>query len=69
MKWETKPFGQVVEILDSRRIPVNSDERAKRFGDVPYYGATGKVGFIDKHIFDEELVLLGEHSRSREPHS
>jgi len=30
------------------------------FGDVPYYGATGQVGFIDKHIFDEELVLLGE---------
>jgi type I restriction enzyme S subunit len=60
MKWETKPFSEVVDILDSRRVPVNSDERAKRGGDVPYYGATGQVGFIDKHIFDEELVLLGE---------
>ena len=60
MKWETKPFSEVVDILDSRRVPVNSGERAKRFGDVPYYGATGQVGFIDKHIFDEELVLLGE---------
>ena len=59
-KWETKPFSEVVDILDSQRIPVNSEERAKRVGDVPYYGATGQVGSIDKHIFDEELVLLGE---------
>jgi hypothetical protein len=51
---------QEADILDSRRIPVNSEERAKRVGDVPYYGAAGQVGFIDKHIFDEELVLLGE---------
>src|SRR5437762_9259028 len=54
------PLGEVVDILDSRRIPVNSDERAKRVGDVPYYGATGQVGWIDDCIFDEELVLLGE---------
>ena len=59
-KWETKPFSEVVDILDSQRIPVNSEERAKRVGDVPSYGATGQVGSIDKHIFDEELVLLGE---------
>ena len=58
--WQTVPFGEVVDILDSRRIPVNNEERAKRVGDVPYYGATGQVGFIDRHIFDEELVLLGE---------
>ena len=58
--WQIAPFGEVVDILDSRRIPVNSEERAKRVGDVPYYGATGQVGFIDQHIFDEELVLLGE---------
>lgn len=58
--WETAPLGEVVDILDSRRIPVNSKERAKRVGDVPYYGATGQVGWIDSHIFDEELVLLGE---------
>ncbi len=58
--WKTESLGKVVEILDSRRIPVNSKERAKRVGDVPYYGATGQVGCIDSHIFDEELVLLGE---------
>ena len=58
--WRIAPFAEVVDILDSRRIPVSSEERAKRVGDVPYFGATGQVGVIDKHIFDEELVLLGE---------
>ncbi len=39
---------------------MNSKERAKREGDIPYYGATGQVGTIDTYLFDEELVLLGE---------
>lgn len=60
MRWETKPLSDVVDILDSCRVPVNSTERAKRIGDIPYYGATGHVGFIDEYLFDEELVLLGE---------
>jgi restriction endonuclease S subunit len=50
----------VVTILDNLRIPVNSSERAVRVGDVPYYGATGQVGTIDKPIFNETLILLGE---------
>ncbi len=59
-EWQTLPLGEAVDILDSRRVPVNSEERAKRIGDVPYYGATGQAGWIDDYIFDEELVLLGE---------
>ncbi|WP_374538550.1 restriction endonuclease subunit S [Chitinimonas taiwanensis] len=27
---------------------------------MPYFGATGQVGWIDTHLFDEDLVLLGE---------
>jgi type I restriction enzyme S subunit len=54
------PLSEVVDILDSKRVPVNSSERAKRSGIVPYYGATGQVGYIDSHLFDEELILLGE---------
>ena len=44
----------------SQRVPVNAAERANRPGGIPYYGATGRVGWIDDHLFDEELVLLGE---------
>lgn len=58
--WPVRPLQEVVDILDSRRVPVNQTERASRQGDVPYYGATGQVGWIDDHLFDEELVLLGE---------
>src|SRR5438128_6889674 len=58
--WVTVPLGHCVDVLDGMRVPVNSDERAKRLGDVPYYGATGQVGWIDDYIFNEPLVLVGE---------
>ncbi len=58
--WGGATLGQCVDVLDSRRVPVNSEERAQRHGQIPYYGATGQVGWIDDYLFDEELVLLGE---------
>ena len=58
--WAQTTLATIVEILDSRRVPVNRKERDSRLGDVPYYGATGQVGTIDDHLFDETLVLLGE---------
>jgi len=56
--WTT--LGEVTDNLDSQRKPVSAAIRATRTGDIPYYGATGQVGTIDKALFDEELVLLGE---------
>ena len=58
--WEVAKLEDVVDILDRKRIPINAKERAERVGTVPYYGATGQVGWIDDYLFDEELVLLGE---------
>lgn len=58
--WIRTNLENCVTILDSRRVPINSRERAKRSGDVPYYGATGQVGLIDDYLFDEDLILLGE---------
>jgi type I restriction enzyme S subunit len=58
--WASARLADCVEILDNRRVPVNSDERAKRKGPIPYFGATGQVGWIDDYLFDEELLLLGE---------
>jgi type I restriction enzyme S subunit len=58
--WTVAPLDVVAENLDFKRVPINATERAKRIGEVPYYGATGQVGTIDGHIFNEELVLLGE---------
>jgi type I restriction enzyme, S subunit len=58
--WPTRPLGELVDVLDNRRVPLNRQQRAKRPGDIPYYGATGQVDSIDGHLFDEELCLLGE---------
>jgi restriction endonuclease S subunit len=55
-----EPLESLVDILDNQRIPINATERLVRVGDVPYYGATGQVGTIDKALFDETLILLGE---------
>jgi len=48
------------EILDSKRIPLNSEQREKIPGEIPYYGANGVQGFINNYIFDEPLILLAE---------
>lgn len=46
--------------FDSRRKPINKSERLKRSGSIPYYGANGRVGWIDDYIFDEPLICVVE---------
>jgi len=58
--WQETTLGEVVDILDSRRVPVSASERARRPGPVPYFGATGQAGWIDDALFSERLILLGE---------
>lgn len=48
------------ECKDKYRKPVNAKERESREGIVPYYGATGQVGWIDDYLTNEHLVLVGE---------
>ena len=52
--------GDVSECLDRQRIPVNAKERNNRGGSVPYFGANGQVGWIDKALFNEPLILVVE---------
>jgi len=58
--WASVRIGNIVEFLDHKRIPVNKEDRAKRRGNIPYYGANGRVDWIDDYIFDEPLVLVVE---------
>ena len=58
--WKWCRLGDVADCLDGFRKPINATERAGRTGNVPYYGATGQVGWIDDFLTNEELVLLGE---------
>jgi type I restriction enzyme S subunit len=50
----------MVRCLDSRRIPLNGQQRADMPGNIPYWGAGGIVGHVRDHLFDGQLVLLGE---------
>jgi len=58
--WPKKTLGEVVEFLDGRRIPLKDSDRAQMKGQIPYYGANGQIDSIDRHIFDEPLILLAE---------
>jgi len=58
VKWPMVRLGEVCEILDHLRKPVKKADRNK--GEYPYYGATGIVDYVDKYIFNEKLVLVGE---------
>ena len=73
--WITIELGDICQIHDSRRIPINASERNKRIAGksdselFPYYGATGAVGKIDGYLFDGEYVLIGEDGAPfLEPH-
>ena len=58
--WEWIYLVGFAECLDGFRKPINAKERALKKGNIPYYGATGQVGWIDDYLTDEQLVLLGE---------
>lgn len=58
--WPSTKVGDCCDILDNLRVPLNAEERDDIKGNIPYYGANGLQGYIDKFIFDEPLILLAE---------
>ena len=58
--WEVKRLTWLTKCLDGKRIPLNAEERGRMQGDYPYWGANSIVDYVDRWLFDEELVLLGE---------
>jgi type I restriction enzyme S subunit len=62
--WESIKLEEVVEIHDSKRIPLSEMERKNRKGQYPYCGANGIIDYIDNYIFDGEFVLLAEDGGS-----
>jgi len=59
-EWEVKTLGEAVDFLDGRRRPVKDSDRARMRGNIPYYGASGIVDYVNDYLFDEDLILLGE---------
>jgi type I restriction enzyme S subunit len=58
--WPVKLFGELVSNQDGRRKPVKKSDRAERQGKYPYYGASGIIDFVEKYLFDETALLIGE---------
>lgn len=59
-EWEVLKIEDVCEILDGMRKPIKKADREKLDGDIPYYGASGVIDWVNDFIFDEPLILLGE---------
>ena len=57
-EWDVKTLSELAENLDNRRIPVTESDRVK--GNIPYYGASGIVDYIQSFIFDEDLLCISE---------
>ena len=58
--WECCTFGDVAECFDSKRIPLSKQQREKRKGNIPYYGATSVMDYVNEAIFDDIYLLIGE---------
>jgi type I restriction enzyme S subunit len=58
--WRVGGLGEIIEIHDSKRIPLSKKERSERKGKFPYYGATKIVDFVDDYLFDGVFLLVGE---------
>lgn len=59
--WRIGTVGEIIEIHDSKRIPLSGADRAKMEKKIyPYYGAASLMDFVDNYIFDGNYLLLGE---------
>ncbi|WP_082714011.1 restriction endonuclease subunit S [Geminocystis sp. NIES-3708] len=58
--WVEKKLGDICQNLDSKRIPITKSQRKK--GNIPYYGASGIVDYVEGYIFDENLLLISDEN-------
>ncbi|MCA9198943.1 MAG: restriction endonuclease subunit S [Planctomycetales bacterium] len=58
--WKEVELGVVIDLYDSKRIPLSGKERSTRQGKYPYYGASGIIDYIDDYIFDGDYLLVAE---------
>jgi len=58
--WKWVKLGEIVEILDKHRKPLNKKERENKKGKYPYCGANGIIDYINDFIFDGKYLLIAE---------
>lgn len=58
--WNITTIGNITICHDSERIPVANKDRENMKGNIPYYGATGIMGYVNRSIFSGDYVLMAE---------
>ena len=58
--WAWTRFSAITINRDSERKPISSSQRTDVAKIYDYYGASGKIDKIDRYIFNERLLLIGE---------
>ncbi len=59
--WRIGTFGEIIELHDSKRIPLSGQDRDQMQNKIyPYYGAASLMDYVDNFIFDGIYLLLGE---------
>lgn len=58
--WRVGVLGDIIDIFDSKRVPLSNRQRSVMEKKYPYYGAATLMDYVDNYIFDGVYVLLGE---------
>ena len=58
--WVITDIGNITNCYDAKRIPLSAKEREAIKGNIPYYGATGIMGYVNRPIFSGDYVLVAE---------
>ena len=59
-RWRVEKLGDITICHDSKRVPLSSNDRELVKGEIPYYGATGIMDYVNDYIFDGDYVLMAE---------
>lgn len=58
--WHLGTVSEIIELHDSKRIPLSSRQRDELEKIYPYYGAASIMDYVDRYLFDGVYLLLGE---------
>lgn len=58
--WHIGTVGDIIQLHDSKRVPLSGAKRDKMAKVYPYYGATSLMDYVDNYLFDGIYLLLGE---------
>jgi type I restriction enzyme, S subunit len=66
MKWKNVKLKDISNNLDSKRKPLNDQERSKISHQklYPYIGANNVMGYVDEFLFDEDILCVAEDGGS-----